>query len=116
MNALDKLMKSAFKQQTITINGDAFIVKEMNAEDKSCYENSIYEYKQVGKEIKITPKLEDAKAKLVIYTLHDEQGVKVFKGIEDIPLVRQLPASLVDQICDVAGELNGLNHNEVKKN
>lgn len=114
--SLDKLMRSAFKSKTITIDGTSYIVKEMSAQDKSEYENSIYEYKQVGKEIKITPKLENAKVSLVIYTLHDEQGNKLFKGIEDIPLVKQLPSSIVEMVCDAAGELNGLDHSEVKKN
>jgi hypothetical protein len=116
MDALNKLMAMTFNQETININGTTFIVKEMNAQDKAIYENSIYEYKQVGKELKVIPKLEGAKTKLVIYTLHDEKGEKVFKGLEDLGLVEKLPASIIEKICDTAGKLNGLNQEEVTKN
>lgn len=116
MDAISKLINASFRSEVIEIENTKYIVKEMNAKDKSAYENSLYEYKQVGKEMKVTPRIEGAKSKLVIYTLFTEDGKRVFKGLEDLEIVDQLPSSIIEKICDVAGKLNGLNQEEVTKN
>ena len=116
MDALSKLMEFKFDQKTITFQGQTFIVKEMNAEDKTNYETGLYEYKQIGKELKVTPKMENHKSKLVVHTLHDEQGNKIFKGIEDLPIVNKLPGAFVDLVASTATSLNGLDQEDVSKN
>jgi len=116
MTALEKLLKASFKEEQLKIEGTTYIVKEMTAKDKSEYEGSLYTFKQIGKEVKVTPNMEGVKSKLVFYTLHDEQGQKVFKDLSDLPLVDTLPSSIIEMICDVAGKINGLNQEEVTKN
>lgn len=116
MDTLSSLMALKFNEKEIEYQGIKFIVREMNASDKSKYETGLYSYKQIGKDLKVTPNLDDAKAKLVIFTLHDAEGIKIFKGLEDLPLINNLPSSFVEAIADVAGDLSGLNQEQITKN
>ena len=116
MNALSELMAMTFEQKEVEFKGKTFIVKEMNAKDKTIYENSLYEYKQNGKGLSVTPKMENYKAKLVALTLCDMEGNRVFKGMEDITLIDELPSSFVDAVANAASELSGLDAGKVSKN
>lgn len=99
----DKLLKSTLKEEKIELNGEVAIVREMTAGKASVYENSLYTV--VGKDVKLDTK--DAKAKLLCLTLYDEEGTEVFK-IKDIEQVKQLPASIVDKVYQIAISINGL--------
>ena len=107
----EKLFEALFAQEEIEINGEKFIVKEMNAKDAGEYESSLY--KQVGSTIQYVTK--NAKEKLVIRTLCDVEGKKIFE-INDIEQVGTLPASVVDKVFQFASKLNGLEKGESEKN
>ena len=107
----EKLFEALFAQEEIEINGEKFIVKEMNAKDAGEYESSLY--KQVGNSIQYVTK--NAKEKLVIRTLFEVNGDRVF-GLNDIEQVGQLPASVVDRAFQVATNLNGLEKEGTEKN
>lgn len=107
----EKLLGLKRKQQTVTVEGITIIVKEMTNGDAEVYQNSLY--KIVGD--KMIYQTDNIKAKLFIYTAHDEQGEKMF-DIKDLGLVNQLPASVIDKVFQVANDLNNLNPEQVEKN
>lgn len=105
------LLGLAFSQETIQIEGKTFIVKEMDAGTSNKYEASLY--KIVNN--KPIYDVKNAKLKLVLLTLHDEQGNRVFAE-NDLGIIEQLPSHIVDEIFQVASSLNGLNQDEAEKN
>ena len=116
MNALQQLQALKFEEEKLSYQGIDFIVREMTAKEKTQYESGLYTFKQNGKSLQAIPNLEGMKQKLVIFALHDSDGNKVFKGLEDLPLVDALPSAFVDAVADVASKLAGLNQEEVVKN
>lgn len=109
--SIEKLMSIALKSKEITIGGDSYLVKEMNAKDAGVYENSLY--KIVGE--KVTPNAENAKAKLVLFTLCDMDGKRIFQD-KDISQVQELPTSIVNMVYKVANSLNAIDRGQIEKN
>lgn len=105
------LLGLSFREQKVTIDGTDFIVKEMNAETANKYESSLYKIQ--GQSFKYDAS--EAKVKLLMFTLHDLDGKRVFED-KDLGLVKQLPAHVVDLVFDVASNLNNLNAEETEKN
>jgi hypothetical protein len=116
MNAIQQLQALKFEEEPLSYQGIDFIVREMTAKEKTEYEAGLYTFKQNGKSLQATPNLEGMKQKLVIYCLYDTEGKKVFKGIEDLPLVDGLPSAFVDAVADKASKLTGLNQEQEIKN
>ena len=109
MDLKEKLAGLNRKQKTINYEGTTLIIKEMLSGDHEDYETSLYKIK--GNQMEYDTK--NAKSKMFIYCVHDEQGNKVYE-LNDLGLVRQLPSSLVDLVFDVATELNGITDETVK--
>lgn len=105
-------MKSSFKSETIQVDGDTYIIKEMDAGSADEYQSSLYTVNGQG-QIKYNTK--DTKVKLVFYCLHDEQGQRVFTKEADLELIKKLPSSLIEEIFDKASELNNLSPDEKDK-
>ena len=65
----------------------------------------------------IPERITEIKALKVIATAGDETGNPLFTA-EDLPAIQQLPAALVDAVCDVAEQLNKLTltPDDAKKN
>jgi len=99
----EKLLGLSFREKTIKLGDDEYLVKEMNAELAEKYESSLY--KIVGNDVKYDAS--KAKTKMVLYTLHDLDGKRVFND-NDYGLIKQLPAHVVDQIFQTASNLNGV--------
>jgi len=109
--SMEKLMGLCFRQEEITLAKEKYLVKEMTAATAGTYESSLY--KIVGTSIKYDAS--QAKTKLVMLTLHDMDGKRVFAD-KDFELVRQLPAHVVDEVFQVATNLNNLDPETTEKN
>lgn len=103
MGLREKLLETKLKEQSVELEGEMAVVKEMTAGEASKYENSLY--KMVGG--KIVFNTEDAKPKLVALTLYDNEGSLVF-GAKNIEQVKMLPSHIVDEVYQIAMKLNGL--------
>ena len=104
------LLGVKFKSKKIKINGENYEVREMNASNASEYESSLF--KIVNNKPVYNTK--DAKNKLVLLTLF-KNNEQVFAK-NDIGLVGQLPASIVNKIFEVATNINQLDPEETEKN
>ena len=107
----DILLKGAFAEEhvEIEIQGEkiGFIVREMNAGDASKYKASLFKFID-GKPI---INMDGYQVKLIANCLFDKDGEKIF-GDNDLELIKTLPNSVADKICEVASRINEL---EVKK-
>lgn len=106
------LLGLSFRSEKIKIEGQEFVVKEMTAKTAEVYESSLYNI--VGKSIKYDAS--KAKTKLVMLTLYEADGVKRVFEDKDYELVTTLPAHIVDQVFEVASNLNNLDAEQVEKN
>lgn len=107
----EKLMGLSFGSKKIKLGDDEYLIKEMNAELAGKYESSLYKFVD-GKPVYNAT---DAKTKLVLYTLHNLDGSRTFEN-SDLGLVRQLPAHIVDEIFNVASNINKLDADTTEKN
>jgi len=107
----EKLLGLAFRSKEITIEGDKYLVKEMNAAIAQEYEASLY--KIIGQSVKYDAS--KAKTNLVLLTLFGTDGNRIFED-KDFGLVEQLPAHVVDMVFQVASNLNNLDPGETEKN
>jgi len=104
------LLSVKFKSETIKLNGENYEVREMTAKNAAEYESSLF--KIVNNKPVYNTK--DAKNKLVLSTLF-KNNEQVF-GKNDIGLVGQLPASMVNKIFEAATKINQLDPEENEKN
>ena len=102
----DNLINIKFTEEEVEINGEKYIVKEMNAGEASDYESSLFSMVN-GKPVYNT---KNAKAKLVLATLHQD-GEKVFED-KDISLIEKMPSSVLNKLFGVASNLNNLGAEE----
>lgn len=100
-----------FSQQIVKLGEKEYIVKEMDAETANKYESSLYTIKGD----KVDFDTSKAKTKLVLLTLYDLDGKRVFED-KDYGHVAKLPAHIVDKVYQIASNLNNLNAEEVEKN
>jgi len=111
--SLQHLIESAFKKEEILINGEKYLVKEMSAGEYTAYQKTLYT--MVNN--KPIYKVENAVKNLVLYTLHDIDGNRIFKDTDAV-LLDKMPQSIVDEIYNHAAKVNGLDQteDEVEKN
>jgi len=100
-----------FRKEAVKIEGKNFTVKEMDAKTSQSYSNSLY--KVVNGKVKYDTST--AMTKLVMLTLCDEEGNRIF-GDNDHGLIEQLPGHIVEKVFKVAQKLNNLDAEEVEKN
>lgn len=77
--------------------------------EKDAYENAVVRLE--GKERNV--KLANARAKLLIMTVRDNQGRPLFTDA-DMGRINNIPAQIVDPIMDVARRLSGMAGTEVE--
>ena len=99
----EKLLGLNFREKEITLGDEKYVVKEMNADKAQKYESSLYKF--VGENIKYDAS--EAKTRLVLFTLHDLEGKRVFDD-KDYGLVKDLPAHIVDKVFQIASNLNNM--------
>lgn len=106
----EKLLKLKLKNEKIKVDGETYEIREMSGEDASEYESSIFKMVN-GKPVYDT---KNAKAKLVALTLYQD-GEKVFEN-NDLGLINQLPASVINNFFNLSARVNMLDVEENVKN
>ena len=101
------LLKTSLKKEVLKVEewGGDIIVSEMSGEARDVWEQSLREKSPTGKII-------SPRAKLVAFTVVDEQGERVFKD-DDIASIGKLSSDALEKICLVAMRLNGLGAGDV---
>ncbi len=103
------LSKTSLKTEKLTIEewGGDVMVSEMSGAMRDGWEQSIREKDPSGKLI-------SPRAKLIIFTVIDENGERIFKD-DDIEAIGKLSSSTLEKICLTAMRLNGLGSEEIDK-
>jgi len=109
LNREEILSKILLKQETLHIEeweGDV-IVSEMSGAMRDNWEQAIREKDTSGRLI-------SPRAKLIIFTVVDEAGNRLFKE-DDLEAIGKLSSASLEKICVVAMRLNGLGVDEINK-
>lgn len=103
------LSKAVLKRETVTVPvlGGEVVLQEMSGAQRDAWEQSLQARDKNGN-------LVNTRAKLVVATLVNEDGTRVFSD-DDVDLVGGLPSGVLDRICDAALRLNHLRPEDVEE-
>lgn len=103
------LSKTSLQTEKITIPewGGDIVVSEMSGAMRDGWEQAIREKDASGK-------LVSPRAKLIVFTIVDEKGSRIFKD-DDVEAIGKLSSETLEKICIVAMRLNGLGAEEIDK-
>ncbi len=103
------LEKTSLKTESVTIEewGGDIIVSEMSAGARDAWEQSIREKDASGNIV-------SPRAKLILFTVVDEMGARLFKD-SDVEAIGRLSSASLEKACVVAMRLNGLGTDEINK-
>ena len=106
----EDILKVAFKEEEIKIGNKMYFIREMSGKEDGEYSDTLL--KVVNGEPVYD--LKNAKLKLVAICLFE--GDKRVFNKEDFGVVEQLPASLINEIFEIAAKLNNLDEAKTEKN
>lgn len=98
------------KQKRVEAFGGTVIVQEMRAREKDAYEQSMVAGRGKNQSVNIT----NGRAKLVVLSVVDEAGARIFTD-EDIASLGELPVADIDRICEAAQEMSAVSDEDIKK-
>ena len=109
LNREEILSKVSLKKETVLIEawGGEVIVSEMSGAMRDSWEQSLTQKDSSGRLI-------SPRAKMVLFSVVDENGVRVFKD-DDLEAIGKLSSPALERICEVATRLNGLGSDDVEK-
>ena len=103
------LSKTSLKTEKVIIeewDGEV-LVSEMSGAMRDGWEQAIREKDSSGR-------LVSPRAKLIVFTVVDENGNRIFKD-DDIEAIGKLSSETLEKICAAAMRLNGLGADEISK-
>jgi hypothetical protein len=103
------LSKAVLKRETVTVPdlGGDVVVQEMSGAQRDAWEQSLQARDKQGN-------LVNARAKLVVAALVNEDGTRMFSD-DDVDRVGGMPFGVLDKICQVALRLNHLRPEDVEE-
>jgi len=103
MTSKEKLLGLKLKEESVTIDGIDFLIKELNGGDSSSYQESLY---KIVNGVPIS-NLKNATEKLVALTVFEPDGTRMFE-ITDLEQIKLIPNHVVEQLFKTARNINGL--------
>lgn len=111
MGLRDKILSgSKLKIEAVEAFDTIVYVQELTGKERDAFEASLSSIK--GKNITMT--MDNVRAKLVIRSLCDEDGLRVFEDA-DLESVGNLPASELDKVFEVAQRISGLKKEDIEE-
>jgi hypothetical protein len=103
------LVKTTLKNEVVTVEewGGDVVVSEMSGTTRDAWEQKLREKDAAGKRVSL-------RAKLVVFTVIDDKGERIFND-DDISLVGKLSSNSLEKICSVAMRLNDLGSDDIEK-
>lgn len=92
--------------------GGVLIIREMTAEAKDNYEQSLLEMKGDGT---LTRNLENARAKLIAACVYGPDGKRMFRTADHVKVLGGLPASVVEPIFAKCQEMNIISQSDLEE-
>lgn len=88
-------------------------VKELTAEQRDSYEQSLTDIKQKGNKTQVTPNFINSKARFAVKCIVDEKGNRIFQDVEAKKLGR-LSAQAINRIVEAGYRLSGMNKEDLE--
>ena len=92
--------------------GGHLFVRTMSAGERDAYEAETYDLSKGGKSNDAKTMMANARARLLVRTLVDEEGTRLFED-SDVEALGQKSGQIVDRVFTVASKLNGLSAADV---
>jgi len=105
----DILSKTSLKNEVVTVEewGGDVVVTEMSGSTRDAWEQSIRNKDEKG--LLVSPR-----AKLIVFSVVDEAGNRIFND-DDIEAIGRLSSLSLEKVCAVSMRLNGLADGDVEK-
>lgn len=94
--------------------GGAVHVRGLTAAERDAYEASLMDATRTGKRTKITPKLQNAKARMAVLCIIDDKGDRVFTDA-DADALGKKSASALNRIVEAIQELSGMSEEDIEE-
>lgn len=103
------LSKTSLQTEKINIPewGGDVLISEMSGTSRDSWEQAIREKDASGRIV-------SPRAKLIVFTIVDEKGSRIFKD-DDVEAIGKLSSEALEKICAVSMRLNGLGADEINK-
>jgi len=92
-------------------NNKSMYLKEMTGTERDNYEQSLMKFNNNNK---VTMTMENARAKLLVIVISDEEGKRLFKDA-DVAAVGKLPARIIDISFNKAQRMNGITKDDIEE-
>ena len=92
--------------------GGAVTVTELTSRERDAWEQSVMEMDLETEEV--TSKADNARAKLILRTVIDEEGNRMFRDT-DLDMLGNLSGSVMQRLFNVASKLSGLTEDDVEE-
>ncbi len=89
-------------------------VRGLTAAERDAYEQSLMEATRTGKRTKITPKLQNAKARMAVLCIVDADGKRMFTD-EDAAALGEKSASALNRIVEAIQKLSGMSDEDLEE-
>jgi len=90
--------------------GETVRLKCMTGAERDEYESLLYDFSESG----VKMKRDNYRAKLLVFTIVDEQMNRVF-SVKDVGELSTKSAKAIDRLFTIAQKLNGLSKEEIEK-
>ena len=106
---LDQIKDSGLKQEVVEVPewGGIVRVRELTADERDEYEQSLMEARRFGKKIEVKPNFKSAKAKIVCKCIIDEAGNRMLAD-KDVLWVGKKSSAVLNRLADVIQRLSGM--------
>tara|TARA_R110002020_G_scaffold237758_4_gene450126 strand:- start:185 stop:619 length:435 start_codon:yes stop_codon:yes gene_type:complete len=104
-----KIQRPTERVHIAEMHGD-IIVQGMTAKERDQYETSCIVQKNGRRNFNLI----DARAKLVMLSVVDDKGTRLFDA-SDVSRLSQMPASVIDKLFTVAQKLSGISDEDVEE-
>jgi len=110
----DDILKASVSTEVVPLDvpelGGTVYVRGISSGERDGYEQSVMQLRGD----KLVPKLSNARAKLIVLALSDEEGARLFSDA-DVTKLGEMPAKASQRIFDKARELAGLSEEDVSE-
>jgi len=115
---LRSLILSAQDIQTEKVNvtewGVEVLIKGLTGAERDSYEASLFTVTETGKKVDVKMNRANVRAKLLVKTICNEDGSRVF-GDGDVEALGAKSAAALDRLFEVAQRLSGLSDKDVEE-
>lgn len=89
-------------------------VRELSAEERDDYSQSLVDTRQVGRKTVVKPNFRNSDARMAVMCCVDEEGKRMFKD-SDAPRLGKQSSRALGRICEVCQRLSGMTKEDIEE-